>query len=108
MRHSQWGPPIPSPLLTNGRTPHPMDKIPSKRLHTHLEQLNLSSKWYANDTFQHCGICNRAKPNRRGGASLQPLGIPEYPSGIVGFGYVTDLPKSGLYGHTGDFIMFVT
>ena len=28
---------------------------------------------------QHCVICNRAKPDRRGGASLQPLGIPEYP-----------------------------
>ena len=27
----------------------------------------------------HCVVCNRAKPDRRGGASLQSLGIPEYP-----------------------------
>jgi len=54
---------------------------------------------------QHCLICNRARPDRRGGASLQPLGIPEYPWEIVGIDYVTDLPKSGLYGHTSVFIM---
>ena len=48
---------------------------------------------------QHCVICIRAKPDRRGGASLQPLRIPEYPWDIVGIDYVTDLPKSGLYGH---------
>ena len=27
---------------------------------------------------QHCVICNRAKTDRKGGASLQPLGIHEY------------------------------
>ena len=36
---------------------------------------------------------------------MQPLGIPEYPSEIVGIDYVTDHPKSGLYGHTTFFIM---
>ena len=45
-------------------------------------------------------ICNRAKPDRRGGVSFQPLGIPEYPWEIVGIYFVTDIPKSGLYGHT--------
>jgi hypothetical protein len=50
-------------------------------------------------------ICTRAKPDRRGGASLQPLGISEYPWENVGIDYVTDLPKSGLYGHTTVFIM---
>ena len=45
-------------------------------------------------------ICNRAKPDRRGGASLHPLGIPEYHWGIFGIDYVTDLPKSGLHCHT--------
>ena len=41
---------------------------------------------------QHCVIYNRAKPHRRGGASLQPLGVPEYPWEIVGIDYVTNLP----------------
>jgi hypothetical protein len=50
-------------------------------------------------------ICNRAKPDRKGGASLQPLGVPEYPWEIVGIDYVTDLPKSGSFGHTAVFIM---
>ncbi len=54
---------------------------------------------------QHCLICNITKPDRRGGASLQPLGIPDSPCEIVGNDYVTDLPKSGLYGHTNVFIM---
>ena len=54
---------------------------------------------------QHCVICNTTKPSRRGGASLQLLGIPEYPWQIVGINYVTDLPKMGLYGHTIFFIM---
>ena len=44
--------------------------------------------------FQRCIVCNRAKPDRRGGAALQPLGIPKYPWEIVGIDYVTDLPKS--------------
>jgi hypothetical protein len=33
------------------------------------------------------------------------LGIPEYPWEIVGIDYVTNLPKSGLYGYTTVFIM---
>jgi hypothetical protein len=49
---------------------------------------------------QHCVICNRAKPGRRGGASFQPLGISAYPWEIVGIDYGIDLPKSGLYAHT--------
>ena len=28
---------------------------------------------------QHCVVCNRAKPDQRGGAALQSLGILEYP-----------------------------
>ncbi len=55
---------------------------------------------------QYCVICNKAKPDRIVGTSLQPLGIPEYPWEIVGIDYVTDLPKRGLYGrHTTVFIM---
>jgi hypothetical protein len=45
---------------------------------------------------QRCIVCNRAKPDRRGGAALQPLGIPEFPWEIVGIDYVTDLPKAAL------------
>ena len=45
-------------------------------------------------------ICNRAKPDRRGGASLQPLGIPEYTWKIVGIDYGMGISKRGLYGHT--------
>ena len=55
--------------------------------------------------WQRCIVCNRAKPNRRGGAALQPLGIPEYPWEIVGIDYVADLPKSGIDGYTSVFIM---
>ena len=54
---------------------------------------------------QRCIVCNRAKPDRRGGAALQPLGIPEYRREIVGIDYVTDLPKSGTDGYTSVFIM---
>jgi len=50
-------------------------------------------------------ICNKAKPDRRGGAPLYPLGIIEYPWETVGIDYVTDLLKSGFYGHTTVFIM---
>jgi hypothetical protein len=56
---------------------------------------------------QHCVIYNRAKPDRRGGATLQTLGTLEYPWEIVGIDYVTDLPKSGLYGYTTVFLWFV-
>jgi hypothetical protein len=52
-------------------------------------------------------ICNRAKPDRRGGASLQPLEISEYPWEFVGIDYGTELPKSGLYGHTYVFLIMV-
>jgi hypothetical protein len=41
---------------------------------------------------QRCIVCNKVKPDRRGGADLQPLGIPKYPWEIVGIDYVTDLP----------------
>ncbi len=54
---------------------------------------------------QQCLVCKRAKPDRRGGAALQPLGIPNYPWEIVGIDYVTDLPKSGTCGYTAVFIM---
>ena len=64
--------------------------------------MSLDCKLYC----KHCVICNRDRPDRRGGASLQPLGIPdEYPCGIVGIDYVTDLPKSGFFGHTTILIM---
>jgi hypothetical protein len=41
-----------------------------------------------------------AKLDRRRGAALQPLGIPEYPWEIVGIDYITDLPKSGIDSYT--------
>ena len=63
--------------------------------------MTLDCKFYC----QHCVICNRAKPDRRGGAPLQPLGIPEYPWKILGIDYATDLSKSDLYGHRALFIM---
>ncbi len=54
---------------------------------------------------QHCVMCKRAKPDRKGGAALQPFGILEYPWEIVGIDYDTDLPKSGTYGYPSIFIM---
>jgi hypothetical protein len=42
----------------------------------------------------NCVVCNRAKPNRQGSASLPPLGVPEYPWKVIGMDFVTDLPKS--------------
>ena len=45
----------------------------------------LKRYWWDKMTFDcnthchHCVVCNKAKPYRRGGASLQPLGILEYP-----------------------------
>ncbi len=54
---------------------------------------------------QHCVVCKRAKPDRRGGAALQPLGILEYPRETVGIDYVIDLPKSGTFGYTNVFTM---
>jgi hypothetical protein len=65
------------------------------------DEMALDCKLYC----QHCVICNRAKPDRRGGASLQPLGILEYPWDFFGIDYVTDLPNSGSYGNTSFFIM---
>ncbi len=56
--------------------------------------------------FQRCVVCCRAKPDQRGGAALQSLGIPEYLWKIVGVDYVTDLPKSGTDGYTSVFTMF--
>ncbi len=50
-----------------------------------------------------CIVCNRAKPDRRGGVALQPLGIPDYPWEIVGIDYVIELPKSGTDGYTSVF-----
>ncbi len=50
-------------------------------------------------------MCKRAKPDRKGGVALQPLGIPDYPWEIVGIDYVTDLPKSGTYDNTKVFFM---
>ena len=44
---------------------------------------------------QHCVVCNRPKPDLRGGASLQPLGIQEYPWEIIRIDYFIDLPKRG-------------
>jgi hypothetical protein len=41
---------------------------------------------------QHCVKCYTAKPDLRDGASLQPLGVPEYPWENVGIDYVIDLP----------------
>ena len=56
------------------------------------DKTTLDCKFYC----QHCVIYNRAnKPDRRGGASLQPFAIPEYPWEIVRIYYVTGLPKSG-------------
>ena len=49
------------------------------------------------DCKAHCSnsvVCNRAKPSRQGSSSLSPLGVPNYPWGILGMDYVTDLPKS--------------
>jgi hypothetical protein len=61
------------------------------------DKMELYCKLYC----QHCVIYNRAKPDRRGGASLQPLEIyPGYPWEIVGIYFVADLPKRGLYGYT--------
>jgi len=55
--------------------------------------------------WQRCIVCNRAKLDRKGGAPLQSLGIPESPWEIVCIDYVTDLPKSGIDYYTVVFIM---
>ena len=52
----------------------------------------------------YCIACNRANPDRRKAASLHPLGVPEYPWGIIGIEYDTDLPRSGTHGYTSVFI----
>jgi len=50
---------------------------------------------------QHCFVCNRAKPDRRGGAALQPLRNPKYLWEIVEIDNVTNLVESdGMYGYT--------
>jgi len=67
--------------------------------------------WWGRITFdckshcQRCIVCNRAKPDCKGVATLQPFGILEYPWEIVLINYVTDLPKSGIDGYTTVFIM---
>ncbi len=43
--------------------------------HYWWDKMTLEYKLYC----QHRVICNRAKSDRRGGASLQPLEIPKYP-----------------------------
>jgi hypothetical protein len=48
--------------------------------------------------YKRCIVCNRVKPDRKEGAALQPLGILEYPWGIVGIDYVADIPKSDIDG----------
>jgi len=62
--------------------------------------------WWDRMTFgfksycQRCIVCNRAKPDRKGGAALQPLGILKYPWEIIGIEYVTDLLESCIDGYT--------
>ena len=66
----------------------------------------LKQFWWNKMTFdckshcQRCIVCNRAKPDRKGGAALQPLRIQEYPWEINGIDNVTDLSKSGIDGYT--------
>ncbi len=52
-----------------------------------------------------CAPWNGTKPDQRGGVALLPLGILEYPWGIVEVDYVADLPKSSTHGYTVVFIM---
>ena len=58
----------------------------------------LKSYWWElmpDDCKNQCSnfvVCNRAKPNRQGSASLSPLGVPEYLWEVVGMDFVTDLP----------------
>ena len=47
-----------------------------------------------------CIVCNRAKPDRRGSAPVNPLPVPAYPWEVVGVDYVTNLPKSGKSKYT--------
>jgi hypothetical protein len=42
-------------------------------------------------------VCTRAKLSRQDSLSLSPLGDPNYPWGIVGMDFVTDLPKRSKY-----------
>ncbi len=54
-------------------------------------------------------MCNREKSDRRGGAILQPLGIPEYPWEVVGIDYIfANLPKSNIHCYTYALLWFVT
>ena len=67
--------------------------------------------WWNKMTFdckshcQRCIVCNRVNPDRRGGAALQPLRIPDYPWEIVGIDCVTNLPKNDTDGYISIFIM---
>ena len=47
-----------------------------------------------------CVVCNRAKPDRRGCAPVNPLPVPAYPWEVVGVDYITNLPKSGKHKYT--------
>jgi hypothetical protein len=48
-------------------------------------------------------VYNRAKPDRRGGATLHPLEIPEYPLEVIEFDCIIDLHKSGIHDYTAIF-----
>ena len=52
------------------------------------------------DYVAKCVVCNRAKPDRRGAAPVNPLPVPEYPWQVVGVDYVTGLPPSGKQKYT--------
>ena len=55
------------------------------------------------DYVAKCVVCNRAKPDRRGSAPVNPLPVPTYPWEVVGVefvDYVTNLPKSGKNKYT--------
>jgi hypothetical protein len=58
--------------------------------------------------FRHCVVCKRARPDRKGGVALQPLGVSQYPWEIVGIDYVTDLPKIVLMVTHMPLLWFVT
>jgi hypothetical protein len=53
----------------------------------------------------NCVVCNKAKPSRQGFSSLSHLGVPNYPWGIVGMDFVTDLFKSSKSNLTAIFIL---
>ena len=50
-------------------------------------------------------VCNRTSFDRRGAASLHPLGVPEYHWEHVGMYYVAGLPRSGSHIYASVFSM---